>query len=133
MPARRKPTRELEATGTLRDHPGRYAARANEPREIDKLGDCPSYMSVKLKRIWREIVGNVPEGWLKRSDRPTLELCVRLMEQLRAGTISNQGMSVLNTTLAKLGFNPSDRSRVSMPPPAARDNAWSAFTDLSDE
>jgi phage terminase small subunit len=110
-------------SGTLADHPGRYANRANEPTNLEELGRAPNHLSEAQQKIWREIVASTQEGWLKRSDRIAVEACVRLTEQLRAGTISNQGMSVLSTLLAKLGFTPADRSKVQVSPQKLKEDA----------
>lgn len=134
MPKPRKPTHVLEMTGTLADHPGRYASRANEPKDLEELGRAPSHLTEAQQKIWREIVGSTQEGWLKRTDRIAVEACVRLTEQLRAGTISNQGMSVLSTLLAKLGFTPSDRSKVQIPTKPKEDNdPWADYQSPTDE
>jgi len=112
----RLPTDQLALSGTLGDHPGRYANRANEPATCGDLGKPPSYFTSTEKKIWKELAENVTPGWLTKSDRFSVELCVKLMAELRAGTIANQAKSALVTLLAKLGLNSSDRSRIQVAP-----------------
>jgi hypothetical protein len=53
--------------------------------------------------------------WLTGADRFMLEVAAGLMVQHRAGTIENAARSLLISTLAKLGFGPSERSKTKAP------------------
>lgn len=76
-----KPTKLLELTGALRKNPGRYRARAEEPKS-PPLGEAPRKFMVfhpdtgyqdaeKLRAIWDNCVAMWP--WLEFADRDMLE------------------------------------------------------------
>lgn len=117
--ANRKPTAILQLTGALERNPGRYKERASEPKDLDALGDPPKRLTAQQKEAWNEITNNCPHGVLTKADRHTLELTVVLLAEFWANGVQMQGthLSLLNTLLAKMGMNPSDRSRVTVQQP----------------
>jgi phage terminase small subunit len=130
-----KPTRLLELSGTLKDHPGRYANRNTEPKPDQPLGIAPTYMTKEQKKIWKELAGMVVPGVLTKSDRWAVEMAVTLISQLRDGTINGQKMSILTGLLARLGLTPSDRSKVNVVPPKqeTKEDGWADFLEDDNE
>jgi hypothetical protein len=117
MPKPRKPTSQL-GEQTLAKNKGRYAARAREPRPAAKLGAPPKDLTPAQKKLWREIVAQVPPGVLTSADRIIVEITVRQLEKLRTGLASPVDIGHLRQSLASLGMTPADRSRVSTAPEA---------------
>lgn len=115
-----KPTAELQANGTMKKHPGRYAERTkNEPTEIAPLGDPPAHLTAPVKAAFREIVATIPPGVAWKSDRLTIELAAMLLTEVRASptTVPAARLTRLQSLLASLGLSPVDRTRVSIKPP----------------
>lgn len=115
----RKPTNVLELTGSLNKNPSRREARTDEPRNLDELGKSPERLTAQQKEAWNEIANNCPHGVLTKADRHALEMTAVLLAEFWANGIQMQGthLSLLNTLLAKMGMNPSDRSRVTVREP----------------
>lgn len=119
MGRNRKPTAVLQLTGALERNPGRYYDRATEPKSLDELGEPPKRLTAQQKEAWDEIANNCPCGVLTKADRHSLEMTAVLLAEFWANGAEMQGthLSLLNTLFAKLGLNPSDRSRVTVPRP----------------
>ncbi len=119
MGRNRKPTAVLQLTGALERNPGRYHDRKTEPRLLDELGEPPKRLTEQQKEAWNEISDNCPCGVLTKADRHSLEMAAVLLAEFWANGAQMQGthLSLLNTLLAKMGMNPSDRSRVTVPQP----------------
>lgn len=108
----RVPTVVLEARGGFEHRPSRKEARAKEPKPTQPIGRPPKTFTKTQKLVWKEIIKQCHPGVLCLADTIWLEMTVRLVCQLREGSISNQGMMQLQSCLSKLGMNPADRSRV---------------------
>jgi phage terminase small subunit len=106
------PTAILEARGGFDGRPSRREARAKEPKGDKPIGKAPKDFDATQKKIWKEVISLSHDGVLCSADAIWLEITVRLVCQLRDGTISNQGLGQLQVCLGKLGLNPVDRSRV---------------------
>lgn len=123
----RKPTAILELNGSMKAHPERKRARANEPEPTGELGNAPSYMTAEEKKVWRELKRDVPSGVLTSAERIAVELVCRLTSRLRDGSIKPQECSVLRSTLGSLGLTAADRSKVSVKPKEKTKDEWSDF------
>lgn len=114
MSRARKPTALLELSGTLADHPSRYANRLNEPQLTQGIGNPPNHLSEQEKVVWQELARDI--YWLKVSDRLSMEIVCRLTSKMRNDpNFKTMEFSVLTTLLRSLGMTPTDRSRVNAP------------------
>ena len=113
MSRTRTPTAALELRGSFKKHPERARERADEPRPTAPLGEPPDLLTHDEQGVWREMAA---EGfWLTGADRFMVEVAVKLMSLHRAGTIDNPQRSLLIGTLSKLGFGPTERSKIRAP------------------
>lgn len=124
----RKPTNILELTGTFGKNPARRKERANEPKDLDGLGDPPKRLSGEQLKAWIEIVENAPFGVLTKGDRHSVEITAVLLAEFweYGAEMKGSNLSLLNTSLAKLGMNPSDRTRVTVKE-SKKENPFSKF------
>jgi len=114
MPAVRKPTAVLEATGAFKHDPSR--ARPNEPNSGRGIGPAPGHLTEAEGEAWDEIVSNCARGVFQSSDRPVVEalaveLCAWRADRAKFGT---KRLTLLVGLLARCGMTPSDRSRVTV-------------------
>lgn len=109
----RKPTAVLELKGAFKKDPARGKARANEPVPTGSIGAPPVALAEDEKALWNELA--VVGTWLTDADRLMLEIACRLMASFRKNELDGGGISKLITSLAKLGFSPTDRSKVNAP------------------
>lgn len=119
----RKPTAVLALSGQIERRPGRYSARKNEPKVDETIGAPPEGLCAAEALIWDDLAGY--GVWLTAADRLMLEIACRLFRQFRAGDTANT--SKLITALSKLGFNPTDRSKVNAPGGKPDDNQFAEF------
>jgi len=113
MTRTRLPSAVLELRGSFKKHPERARARAGEPKPLNLLGQPPGRLDPKVKAVWKEMRG---EGfWLTSADAFMVEVAAGLMAQHRAGEIDNPSRSLLISTLSKLGFGPTERSKLKVP------------------
>jgi phage terminase small subunit len=108
----RQPSAVLEAKGSFLSHPAR--ARSNEPTDARPLGGPPKHLDIEHKKLWRELQKHLMPGVAFYSDRTAFEALVRIVYQLRKGTLSNHGYTLLLQFTARFAMNPADRSRVSV-------------------
>ncbi|MEQ8600944.1 MAG: hypothetical protein RLP98_13560 [Devosia sp.] len=120
----RKPTHLLRLSGQINRRPARYADRRNEPAIADPVGMAPANLSDAEIVLWDELAHY--GVWLTAADRLMLEIAVRLFHQFRAGDV--RIASKLITALSKLGFSPTDRSRVGAP--GVRDKPEDPFAEF---
>jgi hypothetical protein len=132
----RKPTAILELNGAFKRNPARGRARANEPKPDPDLGLPPGRLTKNEKAAWYEIVSNAPRGVLAKSDRLLIEGCARILAKWwKDGSGGRYGVSVgeqslLWQGLSKMGFTPSDRSKVTVPP---EEKATDPFAEIAQE
>jgi hypothetical protein len=128
MPARRKPTALLEASGAFDKNPQRRRAREGEPVPEGPLGEPPAeWLTLaaqgnpkfaKYVAIWRELAEQAQFGVLSSMDRFFVEQTVDLQYRLRRGMqgsgppLTAGEQSQLNKNLGQMGCIPSERSRV---------------------
>lgn len=122
----RKPTAALELNGAFKKDPKRKVARANEPRVEAAVGPPPNSMDGDAATIWNELTEH--GFWLTAADRTLLEIACRLFAMFRSDKLDGGGISKLITALSKLGFSPTDRSKVQAPgSKEPEDNPYSEF------
>ena len=109
----RKPTAVLELKGAFKKDPSRGKARANEPVPDGPIGEPPVLLDEQEQELWRELA--LVGSWLTAGDRLILEIACRLMVMFRENTLDGGGISKLIMALSKLGFSPTDRSKVNAP------------------
>lgn len=123
----RTPSNLHEIKGNYYKNPQRR--RSGEPKPKAGIGPAPVNPSTNWKSCWDELVGIVCPGVLGDSDRIWLERAARLLAQSRdpeaAWTTGKE--SALQGYLAKMGLNPSDRARLSIPP--SDDDSGDKFFD----
>lgn len=122
----RKPTAVLELKGAFAKNPNRKTARSNEPIINEQIGDPPILLGDDEQTLWLELAGY--GTWLTAGDRLLLEIACRLMVMFRANALDGGGISKLITSLAKLGFSPTDRSKVNAP--GAKEPEEDPFADF---
>lgn len=122
----RKPTAALELKGAFKKDPKRKADRAGEPIPDGPVGSAPQGLTTDEAALWDELAGY--GFWLTNADRLMLEIAVKLMVLFRAGGLDGGGISKLIAALAKLGFSPSDRSKVQAP--GAKEPEADPFADF---
>lgn len=109
----RKPTAALELKGAYKKDPQRKAGRKDEPKPSGAVGKAPDFFDAEEGLIWDDLAGF--GFWLTDADRLMLEIAVKLMSMFRKNTLDGGGISKLITALSKLGFSPTDRSKVQAP------------------
>jgi hypothetical protein len=127
MPARRKPTALLEASGAFDHNPSRRRDREGEPIPEGPLGDPPAEWAdgaakgngryQTLIAIWHELIAQAPFGVLSCMDRMHVEATCYLMHKIRrasagVGKATSGDYAQLNRNLSQMGLIPSERSRV---------------------
>jgi hypothetical protein len=124
-----KPTRLHELEGTT--NPTRHADRAVEPKAHGSLGAPPDSFAAKGQAVWYELRKQVPEGVGTSCDRMAFELLCRLVVQVRVspGDLSPALAAQLRCALGAFGMTPSDRARLSVPPPREPDTDGAEFFD----
>ncbi|MDW9467233.1 terminase [Sinorhizobium meliloti] len=122
----RKPTAALELKGAFKKDPQRKTARKNEPRPNGPVGAAPEHFDADERRLWDEFAGY--GFWLTDADRLMLEIAVKLMALFRKNALDGGGISKLIGALAKLGFSPTDRSKVQAP--GAKEPEADPFADF---
>jgi hypothetical protein len=126
MPARRKPTALLVASGAYAKNPARARDREDEPTPEGPLGDPPAEWTegaasnqryVEYLKAWAEIVAQAAFGVLTSADRDAVELAVLLKYKIRRaaagyGKATSGDFAQLRALLGQFGLIPSERSRV---------------------
>lgn len=109
----RKPTAALELKGAFKKNPQRKSERKGEPVVDAPVGAPPNDLPADSCAIWNELTAH--GFWLTAADRLMLEIACRLFVEFRKGSLDGGGISKLITALSKLGFSPTDRSKVNAP------------------
>jgi hypothetical protein len=100
------------------------------------LGIAPRHLPALERNIWAEVVRIAPPNLLTKSDRIIVEIAVRLIARMRVGDYKTSDLNALSSVLAKIGFSPIDRIKMSlepMPAPSvitAEDEAWDELAQL---
>ncbi len=129
MPAHRKATAVLKASGAIAKDPKRYKARGTEPVPAGPLGAAPKHFTKAEAAIWQELASMALPGVLSNSDRWAVELACGLMRKARSGSICTGEISQLTILLGKLGLTPADRSKVHGSKQEEKDE-WDSFSTV---
>ena len=125
----KKPTKLKELNGSLKRHPDRR--NPGEPKPAGPIGEPPAYFDQNQASTWAELFDITPAGVLTSADRIHLEIVCVLLAHFRRDPESFLGvkLAALNLGLAKMGLNPSDRSRIraSTEPQGKPDDPWEQF------
>ena len=115
MPAVRKPTAVLSASGAFKNHPSR--SRDLEPNSGRGVGPSPAHMGESERKVWDELVGNCAAGVFQSSDRTLLEALSVLVAEFRENYRGFGGRKYdrMTNLLARCGMTPADRSKVTVP------------------
>jgi hypothetical protein len=110
-----KPTAMHEASGAYKKNPNRKRNGEAKPRM--GIGQAPVSRATDFSDVWDEIVSAVPPGVLGNTDRLHLEITCNLVCEYRRNPEEFPGykMSEMNKMLGKLGMNPIDRIRITVP------------------
>jgi hypothetical protein len=113
----RTPTSILEARGAFDKNPNRR--RESEPKAEGEIGNPPVRFSVAEIAAWDEIVSCCASGVLCKSDRIAVEIAAVLLAAFRSDPMGLPAAKVarLDSLLSRFGMTPSDRSKVTVPPP----------------
>lgn len=131
MPQPRTPTSLLVQAGSFVTHPERAAARVNEPKLTEPLGNPPKHLSKPQRAAWRELARIIPLGVAGNADRWAVEMAAVLMVKFRTNTAKTAEIATLNSLLSRFGMTPADRSRVSAVPKGKADDPFSEFCPAS--
>ena len=112
MPAVRKPTAILEASGAFENHPSRR--RPREPNSGRGVGPAPEWLAEDERRAWDQIVGDCAAGVFQSSDRVFLEQLARLLAKSRRRSDGSgvNAVGLILQMLSRCGMTPADRSKV---------------------
>lgn len=88
---------------------GVYERRKLEPRTYGRLRGPSAWLTPEQKIIWRSLVKHSP-AILGESDRTLLEVVSVLKSKLVVGNLKPTGVTLLISTLNKLGFIPHSRA-----------------------
>jgi hypothetical protein len=113
------PTAQLALSGTLKDHPARYADRKNEPTPTGPLGYAPDYFDDARRKVWNELKTQIFPGSTGSSDRVAFEMLCELVVSMRAGTATDLESNRLLKLLGCFGMTPVDRSKIQVIPKKA--------------
>lgn len=110
-----KPTVIHEATGAYKKNPNRQ--RKNEAKPRLGIGSAPKAPALDFAGIWDEIVSASVPGVMGNCDRTHLELLCNMLVEYRANPIDMPAarITLIEKMLGKLGMNPIDRIRISVP------------------
>ncbi len=104
----------LELRGSFKRNPQRR--RYERPRGQPLNPDPDSSWSAPLKRMWRELIADAPEGMYEQSDRGALRVYAQLLVlQDEAEPGSRMWIRLINTALKyhnHLGLTPRSRERL---------------------
>ena len=126
----RTATNVLQLKGAFKANPSRGRERENEPVVKAGIGSAPEHLGEKEKLAWDEIVSLAPHGVLGDCDRLVVECIAELLAMKRTVGMSEFPpplLSRLEAMLGKIGFTPSDRSKVKVPRAGEKKNEFSDF------
>ena len=108
----RTPTAVLELRGAFKNHPSRLKARKGEPLVSTPLPAPPSYLALPVASMWREMQAR--GYWLTSADCFLLEIAATYMVAYREDRLKSADTALLIGVLAKVGFTPNDRARLTV-------------------
>lgn len=117
MPQPRKPLKLLQLSGGLKNHPGRYKDRLNEPQDPRPTRGPSSWLSKDEKAAYREILKNDEYGIFRLCDCIAIDMTAKLLADARANKLNATGHKQLLSMLGKLGMTPKARMKLNIPVP----------------
>jgi hypothetical protein len=116
MPALRKPTAVLEASGAFQHDPKRR--RDHEPDTGRGVGPPPDWLTEGERQAWDQLVADTAAGVWQSSDKAFLEQLARMLAKSREGpeVFGTKSMTLFVSMLARAGMTPADRSKVYVKP-----------------
>jgi phage terminase small subunit len=107
----------------------------------------PTHLTDAQKKIWRELVSQIPHGVLTKSDRLMVERTTVLVERSRhkhstnceigcPGIFTASDEKSLNSYMSQVGMSPANRSKIQVVPEqkGKADDPWAEFeNDASEE
>ena len=115
MPQPRKPLKLLQLSGGLKNHPGRYKDRLNEPQDPRPPRGPSSWLSKEEKAAYREILKTDEYGIFRMCDCLAIDTTAKLLAEARANILSVSGHNSLFSALGKLGMTPKARTKLNIP------------------
>jgi hypothetical protein len=109
----RTPTAVLKLRGAFINHPSRGRDRENEPVITAALPGPPRYLESAPATMWLAMKSR--GYWLTSGDRFLVEIAATLMARYRFDEIKSGDVSQLIALLGKIGFSPSERSKMNLP------------------
>lgn len=103
-------------SGAYQNHPSRKPQGVVPKHELP-VGDPPAYFAANERRVWRELMDNLPPSVPTKTDRMVFELTCVLMAKFRKehGLPVNE-LAKLITCLSLIGATPVDRARLAVAP-----------------
>ena len=139
----RKPTNILQLSGAFKTNPGRFAARANEPKLARGIGEPPDWLDHHGQEEWRRIVPDLESaGVTSRVEATALACYCQNVSRLRKAEaeifrdgitiMTAQGLKkhpsvgiakecalIIRAFASEFGMTPSSRSKVQAKPTEA--------------
>ena len=131
MPNPGKSLSELNKSGTLKAHPGRYRQRQTAADGFVPLGEPPAHLNKAEASAWNEIRDKAAPGTVSEGDFMIVELAARLLVQSREdwANFSATNKRILHSLASDLGMSPIRRGKI----PTAQEESKeeSAFSALA--
>lgn len=132
----------------LNGNPGKRALNKDEPKPTGELKKAPDWFNETQKDYWNYAIENAPGGLLKKLDKDVLivYVCAAVthkeaslaMAQSDLLTMTPNGMEIQNPLIGiinkqatlmlkaagEMGFTPSSRSRIAVPPTGESKNPF---------
>ena len=135
MPGRpRKPTKLLEIQGTRRND--RHGKRSDATLQ-NEVPEPPNWLGAEARAEWDRLTGHSQyRRALTLIDRGMLAVYCDLWGRYVEGVGAEKRLTptetmVLVNLAAKLGLNPSDRAKISMPAPEKPQSPWEALKNTA--
>lgn len=124
MARNKKPTAVLKLVGAFEKNPQRE--RPAEPEPTGEIGAAPKRLNQRQRKIWDEVLSNLPPGVAANSDRIALELLVMRLDTFRQtpAVLTAADTNQLISLLSRFGMTPADRSRINVKKPGEKGNAF---------
>lgn len=127
MPARKKPTKVLEASGAFRKNPQRK--RGADVEVTDPIGNAPDHLTPEQLQAWKDIVSRAPDGVLTRADGIAVEMAACLNAEMMADfdSFTAAKLARLQALLTSFGMTPTSRAGLGISPTKKPDNIFAEF------
>jgi hypothetical protein len=126
MGRNRKPTDLLRASGTLRQHPGRYRNRLNAATAAGRLGPPPDWFNETQVAEWRDVIRRGHKGVICSADWHVLRSIAILGAKIRLGTARLGEIALHAKLLSRFGMDAASRANIGAP----QDKTEYAFAEI---